>query len=128
MDSKRLEITLIPSPDDSPEDHEEYQAQLRALDGSLREQGFEPPSSGLQLQAAGQGIAPYLSIVTVAVSGSLSALSVALGAWLKGRYGRAVELEIDGVRAKAGTMKEVRALLEIAQDFKERNQPKKIIP
>ena len=129
MESKPLQITLLPAPNDLPEMSDEYQAQLRRFDETLQGEGFAPSSIVLVMEAAGSGVAPYLGIFSVAISGSLSALSIALGAWLKGKYGRVVELEIDGAKARAATIiEDVRALMEIAQEFRDRNETKRITP
>jgi hypothetical protein len=49
-----------------------------------------------------------------------------VGAWLNARYGRKVRLEIGDIKAEASTVKEVEALLALAQDTQRRNQPKVI--
>jgi hypothetical protein len=53
-------------------------------------------------------------------------LATAVGAWLHARYGRKARIKIGDIEVEAQTGKEVEQLLERAQDFKNRNEPKKI--
>jgi hypothetical protein len=128
MGKKPLQITLIPSPADPSEDSDEYQVQLRRFDDSLRRDGFNPSSVIEIMEAVGHDIAHHLGVFNVVLSGSFAALNIALGAWIKEKYGRTVELEVGGVKAKAATVEELREILEIAQEFQDHNEPKRLIP
>ena len=128
MDFKPLQITLIPASDDLPEESSEYQAQLRAFDEALHENGIETSATVEFLEAAGHDLTPYLGIFKIALTGSFSALNLALAAYLKAKHGRTVELDVDGIKTKAASVEEVQQLMQIAQGVKERNEPKRILP
>ena len=128
MDSKPLQITLIPAPDDLPEESSEYQAQLRAFDETLREDGFEPSAFVELIEAVGHDVTPYIGMFKIALTGSFSALNLALAAYLKEKHGRTVELEVDGIKTKAASVEEVRQLIQVAKGVKERNEPQRILP
>jgi hypothetical protein len=53
---------------------------------------------------------------------------VALGAWLKGRYGRKARVKIGDVEAEAQTIKEVGALLAKIQEFQNLQEAKRSRP
>jgi hypothetical protein len=128
METKPVQITLTPASDDPPEESDAYQAELRSFDEALWEKGLNPSSRVLLIEAVGHDVAPLLGVFSVALSSSFSVLGIALGAWLKGKYGRTVELEIDGTKAKASTIEEVQTLMEIAQKIRERNESERIVP
>jgi len=74
---------------------------------------------------AGGGMTGELTILasTIGVAGT------ALGAFLKGRYGRKVKLRVSPTETEveAGTPEEVERLLAIAQDYKKADASKRIL-
>jgi hypothetical protein len=119
---------------------EPLQVKLRLLP-SLEEQldGEEVDQFGQTLHTRGLEVSRSLRLLESADAVPLTAdfvikiaaiggpvLGTCVGAWLNARYGRKVRLEIGDIKAEASTVKEVEALLALAQDTQRRNQPKVI--
>jgi hypothetical protein len=117
MESEKIRIELLPGVDDAPLRSSEYQQALRDFEQSLRESGFTP-SIGLKFLDATAGVSPavYNGAFTIAV-GALPVIGGLVGAWLKGRYGRKVRLEIGKngeIKAEAQTVEQVDELVKMA--------------
>ena len=123
MKEPKFHVTLIPARDEPPVC--ELQKELGEFDDRTRSVSAE-----IRLEAAFNNAIPPLSgdFVLKLVSSVGPVLGVAVGSWLRGRYGRKVRLKIDGIEAEASTPEDVEKLLNKAQEIRERNEPKRIFP
>lgn len=122
MEVPRVELVFVAAPDDPPLRSLRYQKGLHRFADSLKAEGVSF-GLGLELMEAAGGEAPtiYTGIFTLAVflSGPVSRCIVA---WLKGRAGRKVRVEIrsDGRhKAEAQTAEEVEKLITKAGEYQQ---------
>ena len=134
MVAERIEIQLIPAPDDAAPNSAEYQAELDGFYKILRSRGVVPQRVLETLEAAvGPGetamwlgqfvIVAKTATPIVAIIGP--ALGTVIGVWLHNRYGRKVRMKIGDIEVEAQTMDEVRELLHIIEEH-QRNHNKLI--
>jgi hypothetical protein len=122
-EAPKLELTLIPAPNDAPLRSSRYQKGLRRFADSLKAEGV-PFGLGIELiEAAGGSEAPaiYSGIFTLATVLTVQ-ISRCVIAWQKGRSGRRVRVEIrpDGrLRAEAQTTEDVERLLKKAGEYQQ---------
>jgi hypothetical protein len=101
-----------------------YQQELREFDKALQAHGFEVSIIIELIEAAGvesHGMATHLSLVIeLAHSPLAGVIGAAVGAWLHARCGRKVRLKVGDIEAEAQSEKQVRKLLEQAEEFQKR--------
>ncbi len=135
--AENIRLLLAPAPGED-EDVQEYQDALRAFEGDLKKgglgvsqrkkiRGFGPPGTfGLLTEHLTGDF--FLDIVTV--GGSV--ISLTLGAWIKGRFGRRARLEFyaDGnvKKIEVRTPDEIRAVLEMLPQGTETKPTVKKLP
>ncbi len=144
MDAPELQLTLIPAPDEPlPENLDELRQQFESL-GLERQHPANrvkpatfaawvlgPFTLGIGLTAgtaASIGAATFATFAKQFAESAGPLLATALGAWLHARYGRKVRIKVGEIEAEAQTPEELEKLLEKAQEIRERNEPKKIVP
>ncbi len=118
MRGERLIIRLIPAPGEV-EETARYQRELRELENSLLSQGLKPSFALAQMHAAaGECAAVYSGVLLLAkISGVVIPCVIA---WIKGRSGRKIRLEISKsgrVKAEAQSVGEVEKLVNIAEKY-----------
>jgi hypothetical protein len=122
MEVPRLELTLIPAPEDAALRSKKYQKELRGFADSLKTAGVTF-GLGVELIEAAGGEAPaiYSGIFTLATVLTVQVRRCII-AWQKARSGRKVRVEIrsDGrLRAEAQTIEEVERLLTKAGEYQQ---------
>lgn len=125
MEARASTLILVPAPGElNFEDPAELFMELGRWRDLLQVEAL-PPIEGyffpLYLDPNGEIEALLKAAATLTVP-----LATAVGAWLHARYGRKVRIKIGDIEVEAQTGKEVEQLLERAQDFKSRNEPKVI--
>ena len=125
MSAPKIELTLIPAPDDPPLRSSEYQRGLRRFADALSAEGIKFGFSLDLIEAAtptGE-ISPPVFLGTFTFAKALvTAVAGFVVAWLKGRSKRKVRLAIgsDGrVSAEAQTAEEVEKLLNKAVEYQQ---------
>jgi|ERR1039457_698277 hypothetical protein len=130
MEPLKLEITTIRAGDDPPLRSKAFQQELRAVEKTIKAEGFTVGVTIELIEAAGgntQDMATYLGfVIELAHSPAASAIGTALGVWLVARYGRKVRLKVGDIEVEARTEKQVQRLLEQAEQFQQRNKAKVI--
>jgi hypothetical protein len=120
-----LQVTLLPAEDDSYYLEPQYQHELRRFAEGFREQGVPIDAKRALIKIAGaEVLSGEFALKLAATVGPV--LGTVAGAWLHARYGRKVRLKIGNVEAEAQTVAEVEKLLEQAEKFQLRNEPKVI--
>ena len=121
----QVKLRLLPSPD---EQLDVYGEDVDQFGQSVHARGFEVSRSIRLIESADGGplTADFVIKLAAIVGPVPGMLGTCVGAWLNARYGRKVRLEIGDIKAEASTVKEVEALLALAQDTQRRNQPKVI--
>lgn len=121
-EAPKLELTLIPAPNDAPLRSSKYQKGLRNFADSLQAEGV-PFGLRIELTEAAGGESPalYAGIFTLAtvLAGPVSRCVIA---WLKARPGRKIRVEIrpDGrLKAEAQTTEDVERLLTKAGEYQQ---------
>ena len=115
-------IVLRRAPDESKDPRDpEFQAELSEFSKSLHSAGLKVSQRGMAFDSAeflGYPLPEFtVSLAQTVGPALLGAVGVALGAWLKGRYGRKARVKIGDVEAEAQTIEEVGALLVKIQEF-----------
>jgi hypothetical protein len=123
MEAPKLELTLIPAPDDAPLRSSKYQKGLRRFADSLKAEGVTYGLRVELIEAAGGGEAPaiFSGIFTLATVLTVQ-VSRCVIAWQKGRSGRKVRVEIrpDGrLKAEAQTTEDVERLLTKVGEYQQ---------
>ena len=122
-----LYFVLVGAPDDQALSSPEYQEELRTFDRSLRSQGVEVSTRCYAHDSigGGGGLAGEFGVIASALGPALcTALGTALGAFLKGRYGRKVRLRtgLDGkIDVEAHTVEEIKELVKVAAQWKRKS-------
>lgn len=113
-------IILRRAPDESQDPRDrKFEAELREFSKSLHSVGMKVSQRGMAFDSAEFLGYPLPEFTLSLVQAIGPALGVALGAWLKGRYGRKVRVKIGEVEAEARTMEEVETLLQKIKQFQE---------
>ncbi|MDE3105813.1 MAG: hypothetical protein KGK08_11615 [Acidobacteriota bacterium] len=103
-----LLMSMIPSPEDRSLKSLDYQAELNALDQTLR-------SAGLSLRCSQRQSASIRGAWAMPLCSSLTdALASPLDAWLKARRGRTVRFRIEDVEVEIRSVAELSAVLRAA--------------
>lgn len=129
MEPAALDLTLLPAPDDPSIDSQEYQKELSDFHSSLWKKGLQGyplragSGRGSEIVSSGAYLGQFLVIAPTTI-GPL--LGTVLGAWLHARYRRKVRLKIGDIEAEAQTEEQIEKLLQRAEEFQRRNQPKVI--
>jgi hypothetical protein len=124
-----IKIVLSRAPDEPKDPREpKYQAELSEFSKSLRSAGTKVSQHGMAFDAAEFLGYPLPEFTVSLAQGIGPALGVALGAWLKGRYGRKARVKIGDIEAEAQTVKEVGELLIKIQEFQIVQQSKQLRP
>jgi hypothetical protein len=129
MEPAALDLTLLPAPDDPALDTQEYQKELSDFHSLLWKKGLQGyplrtgSGRGSEVVSSGAYLGQFLVIAAPTI-GPL--LGTVVGAWLHARYGRKVRLKIGDIEAEAQSEEQVEKLLQQAEEFRQRNQPKVI--
>jgi hypothetical protein len=118
----KIEIVLRRAPDEPKDPRDpKFQAELSEFSKSLHSVGLKVSQRGMAFDAAeflGYPLPEFtVSLAQTIGPALLGAIGVALGAWLKGRYGRKARVKIGDVEAEAQTIEEVGALIAKIQEF-----------
>lgn len=116
---------LVPGSEELLRDTD-YQHGLRRIEQSLRDEGVKVSSVVELRESAGGGW--HYGEFFVQITPALTLVGIVVGAWLNSRAGRTVRVKVGDIEAEASTPAQVLELLERAQQLKERNEPKRIIP
>lgn len=114
-EQERLEISLVPAPDDISESAEHQQALrqvssvFKRADPAVRELVLMRKSADMSSVHMGGFFIQYLAPAGIA----------AVTAWLVARIGRKVRIKVGDVEAEAATIEEVQALLKAAKQYRE---------
>jgi hypothetical protein len=114
---EELRLILTPSADDPPIHSPEYQRDLHSFSEALETQGIQISSRWHVQDAVGASGFAYGDFGIIA-SFFGPVVGVAIGAFLKGRYGRKVSLKIGKtgeIQATAQTVEQVDELVKIAR-------------
>jgi hypothetical protein len=129
MDDERIEIKLLPAPDEKTESPE-YQQALRDLVQSVRANGLKP-SVGMRAMDAAGGVSPAvynggvrLAILTLAPI-AIVQLRKLIEAFLKMRAGRKLKLRLGNMTIE-GHAEDVEKLVTAEQIAKMLNAAKKL--
>ena len=126
MEPERIEVTLLPGPDDPPVRDTVYQRELRELEDSFRQHGIKAGSL-VELRKSAGGESVHLGqffLPLVATLGSIA--GAAIGAWVQAKYGRRVRVKMGDIEVEARTIEEVQDLLKRAQKLHQKEP--RIIP
>ena len=126
MEKPELSLTLIPAPGDPPQFHTpECQKDLWRFQQSIGSQGTEIYSEIDLREGGGASAGWYLGEFFIKLAPGIGPVAgAAIGAWLHAKYGRKVRLKVGDIEAEAQTEEQVKRLLEHAEEFRQRNQPK----
>lgn len=126
MICEQLLVRLVSAPGEAVESAG-YQRELRELENSLSSQGLQPSFSLSRMHAAaGESAAIYSGVLLLTTISSVAVPCIV--AWIKGRSGRKVRLEIGksgSVKAEAQNVREVEKLVKIASEY-QRNPAKSL--
>ena len=110
-----LQISLIPSPEDSPCKSEGYQSELRILRQTFRADGLE-----IHDVAAREGNSPLTGAWRVQLCAMLGPiLETPIGSWLQARRGRTVRLTLGEIEADVRTVEELANVIKIAKYYQQ---------
>lgn len=119
-----LDIELMPSQDDLPEGHPEYQAELSEFSRSLRDAGVTFSQSAIafdSIDALGYPVGQFsLALATIVVP----AATTALVAWIKKRPGRKITIKSDGIEVTAEKPEDAEHAFEHAVRLRGEHPPK----
>lgn len=122
MTENTIILSLLPAPDDPRLSAHEYQNDLHEFYHSLQKASVGV-SARMRFRDAIGAEASLLGTFFIPLAKvAIPTLGVVLVAWLKGRSGRRVRLECDGVMAEGGTLEEVETLLKHAAEFRDSQQ------
>ena len=125
-----IDFTLVMAPDEKPMDElRQLQAQGRILQKAVKEAERQQSENGaINLRAAGdhEFLSHIGALLSVAAQKAAPPLAAALATWIGTRAGRKVKIKVGEVEIEAGSAKEVKDLLDQAQEFKRANEPKRI--
>ena len=112
-----VQVVLDRAPDDPKPFSDENQAELRAVDESLRklDRNFRLAQHPAAWGLVGQFVVTLGPPVVAAVA-------AVAGAWVQARYGRKVRVKFGDIEAEARTPEEVEELLKRAAEFKDSRQ------
>jgi hypothetical protein len=109
-----LFLILIAAPDDPPIPSAGYQGELKTFMQSLSAHGIEFRARvSLMESASGGGF--NLGEFFIALKTVGPPLAVAIGVWLRTKYGRKVKLKSKDVAVEASSVEEVEKLLKLAE-------------
>jgi hypothetical protein len=125
----KIAIWLGRADDEAPTFSHDHQAELRHVLSALRDKGVEPEAPFMTLDAA-DAVSGYTGQLIISLAQiAVPVLTAALVAWLKGRPGRKVSVELysDGKlrKAEAQTEEQVLKLMKAAREGAEPQAPKK---
>jgi hypothetical protein len=124
-----IEIVLRGAPDEAKDPRDrKFQDELSEFSKSLHSSGVKVSQRGMAFDAAEFLGYPLPEFTVSLAQGIGPALGVALGAWLKGRYGRKARVKIGDVEAETQTIKEVGALLAKIREFQILQEAKRSRP
>ena len=131
MDAPELKLTFIPSPDDPRPSDTRYQEELGRFEQTITSQGLEVSALFEFRESASPGfISPYMGEFYIKLASlaatTIGVLGMAISTWLRARYGRKVRLKIGEIEAEAQSLEDVERLLQRAEQFQKRNEPKAI--
>jgi hypothetical protein len=114
MPNDEIGIVLSRAPSDPERNDPEFREQVRAFSKVLHDNGVRFSERGMAFDSvSGSGGFFSLGEYTIPlVTGVLTIVGTACGAWLQGRYGRKVRIKVGDVEAEARTLEEIDALLK----------------
>lgn len=122
MGKDRLKLSPVSAPDYPKLSAHEYQSECQEFHDLLQAATIEvSPRWRTRDSIVGAGGFAGSFFVPLAKA-AIPTLGAVLVAWLKGRSGRRVRLEFDGVKAEGGTPEEVETLLKHAAEFRDNKQ------
>jgi hypothetical protein len=124
MEDVRVEINLIPSPDDPPAESPEYQDELNRFADGVQDKD-RPVSSTVELIEA-SGVETVLLGGFFFVLGSLKPAAPIIAAWIRSRSGRKVSMKVGGDEFQASTPEELEKVIDLAEKYKRNTEPKRI--
>jgi hypothetical protein len=127
MDTLELTLTLVRALDDPPLKSLVYQAELLRFQDALAAGGVEasPTIQLLEAWTPEPISTTYLGDFTIKLVATIGpVIGAALGAFMQARWGRKVRLKIGDIEAEAQTLEQVEHLLNLAEDFRQRNKAK----
>ena len=125
MDEMNISLRRAPDEGKDPRDPA-FQAELGQFSRRLHIAGLKVSQRGMAFDSVEHLGYPLPEFTVAFVSGASTVIGAALGAWLKGRYGRKARLKVGDIEAEAQTVEEVEKLLATAQAFQARQELKKI--
>jgi len=106
METERIDIHLVPAPDDAALNSPEYQAELAAFDKALRSHGIVPQRVLERLEGAAGTTEPatwlsqFVIVVNVLKPMVVPAIVTAIGGYFHEKRGRRVILEMENGTGK----------------------------
>jgi hypothetical protein len=116
-------LILVRAPGDPPLPSLEYQKELSDFARSLRAQGIDVSARTFASDAVGGGGGLSGQFILDAAGKIGPPLIAGIAGWLHGRAGRTVRLKVGDIDATAPTVREVKELLDRAEESRQRNQP-----
>lgn len=119
-----IKIILLRARDEpkDPRDRK-FQDELSKFSASLSSAGAKLSQRGMAFDSTEFSGYPLPEFTVSLANSILPVLGVALGAWLKGRYGRKARVKIGDVEAEAQTVQEIDALLQKIKQFQDAESP-----
>ena len=117
MDSDRLNVILVRSPDDAQERDSGYQVELNSFRRSLEETGATVSQSALTFDAIGGGGYPTGSFAIALATAVVPSIAAVVIAWLRMRAGRKVRVKVGSTHVEAATADDVLKILVAAAEY-----------
>jgi hypothetical protein len=115
----KVQISMIPSPEDPPWRSADYQSELRNLGLALKADGLEIHEVGSN-SVHSAGSLPISGEWKVELGAALEPiLKTPVGSWLQGRRGRTARLRIGEIEADVRTVEELVRVIKIAKCYQE---------